>query len=255
MAEMPTMPSPRSFMNPAGGNSLAAAEAKRAVSGLATRRRAGVSSIATYDFAHELNNFLAIISGYSEICATNPSIDPEQFRNYLNEIREAARGASELARQLLLFSRKPGFVVAAEPAPAKPAQTKATPAFPRGHESVLVVEDEEVLREMLGTILKQHGYRPTLAGDGSQAAKVFVSSPQSFDVVLLDLQLPGLSGLEVLSKIRQAQPKQRIIAVSGNVSPEAEDVLRRQGVDNHLHKPYHLEELGRSLRQVLATAA
>ncbi|MDE3084833.1 MAG: hypothetical protein KGJ37_06415, partial [Verrucomicrobiota bacterium] len=95
----------------AGSESASAHAAARHVAplpsdGLRTR----VSPVATYDFAHELNNLLAIVSGYSEICATNPSISDEQFRKYLNEIRWAARHASELARQLLMFSRKPGIV-------------------------------------------------------------------------------------------------------------------------------------------------
>jgi DNA-binding response OmpR family regulator len=107
---------------------------------------------------------------------------------------------------------------------------------------------------MLRTVLTQHGYKITLAGTGEQATKVFSASPKAFDIVLLDLQLPDMSGLIVLNRIRQLRPTQKVIAVSGRIDTEMTTVLKRLGVQDNLLKPYHLSDLGCAIRGVLTQA-
>jgi CheY-like chemotaxis protein len=198
------------------------------------------------NFAHDLNNQIAIINGYSEVCLAylgNGHKD-EKLQKYLGAIHDATQHAAEFTRQLLaLSSRKKGF-----------GSTASYKGFPQGNESVFIIEDEVVLRDMLRTVLTQHGYRITLAGTGEQATKVFSASPKAFDIVLLDLQLPDMSGLIVLNRIRQMRPTQKVVAVSGCIDTETAAVLKRLGVQDNLLKPYHLSDLGRAIRNVLAHA-
>ena len=191
-------------------------------------------------FAHDLNNYISIITGYSEVCLEKLQDGDEKILKYMREIHGAAQLAGDLTRQLLLRQKK---------------KLTAGNNFPSGSESILVVEDEKALRELLRTVLEQHGYRVTFASDGETAANFFSASSQSFDVVLLDLQLPDMSGLEVLEHIKKFRPAQKFIAISGYTSPETDAALRRLGVRDHLLKPYHLGDLGRTLRNVVARAA
>jgi CheY-like chemotaxis protein len=198
-------------------------------------------------FAHDLNNQIAIINGYSEVSLAylgNGHKD-EKLQKYLDAIHHATQQAAEFTRQLVaLSSRKKSS-----------AGTASYKGFPQGSESVFVVEDEAVLRDMLRTVLTQHGYKITLAGTGEQATKVFAASPKAFDLVLLDLQLPDTTGLVVLNRIRQLRPAQKVIAVSGGFDAETATVLKRLGVQDNLLKPYHLADLGRSIRNTLARTA
>ncbi|HXC01488.1 MAG TPA: response regulator [Opitutaceae bacterium] len=195
-------------------------------------------------FAHDLNNQISIINGYSEVCLgyLGNGHKDEKLEKYLNAIHHATQQAAEFTRQLLALS-------------SRKKSSAAYKGFPQGNESVFVVEDDAVLRDMLRTVLTQHGYKITLAGTGEQATKVFSASPKAFDLILLDLQLPDTTGLIVLNRIRQLRPAQKVIAVSGHIDAETTTVLKRLGVQDNLLKPYHLSDLGRAIRSVLARTA
>jgi CheY-like chemotaxis protein len=198
------------------------------------------------NFAHDLNNYIAIINGYSEVCLEylgNGHKD-EKLQKYLKAIHNATQQAADFTRQLLALSIR-----------KKTSAAASYKGFPQGSESVLIIEDEVVLRDLLRTVLAQHGYRITLAGTGEQATKLFSTTPKAFDIVLLDLQLPDTSGIVILNRIRQMRPAQKVIAVSGCTDAETDAALERLGVRDHLLKPYHLPELGRCLRNVLARTA
>jgi CheY-like chemotaxis protein len=203
-------------------------------------------TILPESFAHDLNNYIAIINGYSEVglAYLNDGHKDEKLQKYLNAIHDATQQAAQFTRQLVaLSSRKKSS-----------AATASYKGFPQGNESVFVIEDDSVLREMLRTVLTQHGYKITLAGTGEQATKVFAASPKAFDLVLLDLQLPDTTGLIVLNRIRQLRPAQKVIAVSGHIDSETTTVLKRLGVQDNLLKPYHLADLGRAIRHTLTPA-
>lgn len=196
-------------------------------------------------FAHDLNNQISIINGYSEVCLgyLGNGHKDEKLEKYLKAIHHATQQAAEFTRQLLALSSR------------KKSSAASYKGFPQGNESVFVVEDEVVLRDMLRTVLTQHGYKITLAGTGEQATRVFSASPKAFDLILLDLQLPDTTGLIVLNRIRQLRPAQKVIAVSGQIDAETATVLKRLGVQDNLLKPYHLSDLGRAIRSVLARTA
>lgn len=194
------------------------------------------------NFAHDLNNFITIINGYSEVCLAHVGDKDETLRKYLRAIHEATQRAGDLTLKLIALNQQK-------------KKSSLANGFPHGSESILVVEDEKALRELLRSVLEQHGYRVTFASDGETAAKFFSASPQTFDVVLLDLQLPDISGFSVLERIKQLRPEQKFIAVSGCASAETDAALKRLGVQDHLLKPYHLGDLGRTLRSVVTRAA
>jgi PAS domain S-box-containing protein len=126
--------------------------------------------------------------------------------------------------------------------------------FPGGTESLLIVDDEESLRTLLATALARKGYTATTARSGVDAIELISDMGRHFDAVLLDLNMPGASGVEVLKVIRICRPRMKVIVVSGHITPAARAEFEQLGQRYFVQKPYKLDELGRQLRQLLDTA-
>jgi signal transduction histidine kinase/ActR/RegA family two-component response regulator len=109
--------------------------------------------------------------------------------------------------------------------------------------TALVVEDEEATLHLLRNLLAERGYRVITAIDGEEAAARYVHNGDYIDVVLLDLDLPKISGTEVLQKIRAKNPNARVIITSGYLAPELKAALMREGVTHFIPKPYMPEEI------------
>lgn len=113
---------------------------------------------------------------------------------------------------------------------------------------ILIVEDEASLAEPLGFLLRKEGFDTTLAPDGPTALAEFERG--DFDIVLLDLMLPGMPGTEVCTKIR-AQSAVPIIMVTARDSEIDKVVGLELGADDYVTKPYSSRELIARIRAVL----
>jgi PAS domain S-box-containing protein len=119
-----------------------------------------------------------------------------------------------------------------------------------GTETILLVDDEPLIRDLGRTILQQGGYRVLLAEDGKAALDLYRREREHIDLVILDLTMPQLSGRETLRKLRRINPAVRILFASGYFAeplPEAADGFRV----NIVAKPYRPDELTRMVRAVL----
>jgi len=123
--------------------------------------------------------------------------------------------------------------------------------FPGGTESLLIVDDEESLRSLLSTALTRKGYRTTTAASGLEAIELISEPTRVIDAVLLDLNMPGATGLDVLKIIRVCRPQLKVIVITGHLSAEARTEFEQAGTRTFVQKPYKLHELGRSLRTLL----
>jgi two-component system cell cycle sensor histidine kinase/response regulator CckA len=123
--------------------------------------------------------------------------------------------------------------------------------FPGGRESILVVEDETPLRILLEATLGQKGYQVTGVADGLEAINRITSPAARFDAVLLDLNMPGASGLDVFRVIRATRPGLKVLVVTGHLNPQASAEFEALGHSQFLAKPYTLTDMGRRLRQLL----
>jgi PAS domain S-box-containing protein len=128
----------------------------------------------------------------------------------------------------------------------------AAPAHsPGGTESLLVVDDEDPLRSLLKIAFVRKGYRVTSAGDGLEAINLISDPACVIDAVLLDLNMPGASGLEVLKVINQRRPHVKVLVITGHLTAEARAEFEGLGQKDFISKPYTLDELGRCLRRLL----
>ena len=116
---------------------------------------------------------------------------------------------------------------------------------------VMYVDDDEVMTLMVSRLLERSGYRVTAFSHAADALRAFTSEPWNVDVVVTDLNMPGLSGLDVLRGINAIRPSLPVIIGSGNLPPELLVEAEQAGVRATFHKQNTLEELPALLAQVL----
>jgi DNA-binding response OmpR family regulator len=110
------------------------------------------------------------------------------------------------------------------------------------HGSLLVIEDEHRLRALVAQFLRGEGYHVVEAADGQEGVDRFVDSGP-FDLLLVDINLPVFSGIEVCRRVQRLHSSQRIMICSAAVLDDHECALNAMGIRHCLTKPYHPEEL------------
>jgi len=114
---------------------------------------------------------------------------------------------------------------------------------------ILVVDDEETQREMLGGFLKKEGYSVSLSDSGEEALKI--CQDKFFEVALIDLKMPGMDGIELLSKLKEINPEIQVIVMTAYASIETAVVAMKKGAFNYVNKPVDLEELRINIKKAL----
>jgi nitrogen-specific signal transduction histidine kinase/CheY-like chemotaxis protein len=141
--------------------------------------------------------------------------------------------------------RLPACAAADVPAAAE----AAAPAGPRPLR-VLLVDDDPLLLASLPALLETAGHHATAAGGGEEAVRILERDPR-FDVVLLDLNMPGLGGAGTLPRLRALAPGLPVLLITGKADQQAMDLARAQPRVDLLSKPFGLAELQARLRQLL----
>ncbi|MCX8043280.1 MAG: PAS domain S-box protein [Desulfobacterota bacterium] len=130
-------------------------------------------------------------------------------------------------------------------------QTEETPLVPHGTESVLLVDDEEDLLTVCSGILTSLGYRVTAAHTGAEALGMFLKRPESFDLVITDQTMPGMTGFDLAQKILAVRPSMPIILCTGYSETVSEDKARAIGIRGFVLKPFNRAELAATVRTAL----
>ena len=120
--------------------------------------------------------------------------------------------------------------------------------------TVLVVEDEEQMVRLLKKLLPRAGYRVLAAKDGKEAIELYQQHQAEIDVVLLDLGLPKVTGLDVIPRLKEQNPDVRIIIATGYLQPELKAEILRAGVMDCIHKPYLVSEVIEKLGSVIESS-
>ncbi|HEV3118295.1 MAG TPA: PAS domain S-box protein, partial [Gemmataceae bacterium] len=134
--------------------------------------------------------------------------------------------------------------------PAPAALPMLCPASCRGDETILLVDDEAILRSLGQKILERYGYRVVLAEDGVHAVAVYRAHKDQIDLIILDLTMPRLSGRDTFQELLQVNPLVRVLFASGY---SVEHVMEPENdrVAGFVSKPYHPEELVHMVRSAL----
>jgi PAS domain S-box-containing protein len=118
-----------------------------------------------------------------------------------------------------------------------------------GTGTVLVVDDEPMVLAFIEEALKKLGYKVLTVVDGQQACEVYSSHSNQIDMVLLDMVMPGTTGLEICRRLRGINPKVKVILSSGYSSGDVAREARLAGAMGFIGKPYSLEELSSALHR------
>jgi CheY-like chemotaxis protein len=117
------------------------------------------------------------------------------------------------------------------------AESQADQPLARGG-NILVIDDERFVRETAVSILGKSGCTIESASGGQEGIAKFESDPDRYDVVLLDLTMPGMHGVEVLRNLRAIRPRQSVIVMSGFTADEAAHRFEHEVPDAFLEKPF-----------------
>jgi PAS domain S-box-containing protein len=117
---------------------------------------------------------------------------------------------------------------------------------------ILFVDDEPAIADLVARDLSRRGLQVTTRTSPLDALDLAAAQPRSFDVVISDLHMPNLSGLELLGRVRDSQPGARRILVSGMLEPHIREAAAASGIDRVVGKPVSIEELVAALEILLA---
>ena len=122
---------------------------------------------------------------------------------------------------------------------------------PRGHERVLFVDDENLLAQMAGEMLSNLGYAVTSMTSATEALELFRATPDSFDLVITDQAMPGMTGAELAAELLRIRPALPVILITGFSETIGEEEARQLGLRAFLMKPVSEAELARTIREAL----
>lgn len=117
--------------------------------------------------------------------------------------------------------------------------------------AVLVVEDDECLRTVLSTMFNLHGWTVYTASDGEEGEQVFLKHQEEIILVMVDLGLPKIEGVELIRRFRLLKPILKIIVTSGYNEKSFIDGILQHGGDVFLKKPFNQDEFNTVVRKFL----
>jgi PAS domain S-box-containing protein len=133
----------------------------------------------------------------------------------------------------------------------KISDEKNDPKPIRGTETILIVDDEDMILEVACELLEELGYHTRIASSGQEAVEVYLQEHDTIDLVILDMVMPGMSGGETYEKIRKINPDVKALLASGySLNGTASDILQC-GCNGFIQKPFNIEELSQKVRNVL----
>jgi len=138
-----------------------------------------------------------------------------------------------------------------EELPPHASDAESTPSV-QNKESILLVDDEELILSSLQKTLKLSGYRVTALQNGQEALKEFNENPDKFDLVITDLTMPGMTGLELSQKLQEKRPGLPIILCTGFNDVISQQEAKSFGIKELLLKPARSKDLKDAIRRAFA---
>ena len=136
-------------------------------------------------------------------------------------------------------------------ASGKVLQEEGVGEIPRGMETILVVEDEELVRKLAIRLLKSQGYKVLEASDGAKALALCEEYRESIDLLLTDVVMPGMSGRKLADRLKQIHPETKVLYMSGYTDNAiVHHGILEEGID-FIQKPFGFDRLAKKVREVI----
>lgn len=121
----------------------------------------------------------------------------------------------------------------------------------KGSGTILIVDDEAIIRETVGRMLEEIGYQVILAESGEKAIEVYQERFNEIDIIILDMIMPKMNGLETYHKLKEINNKSKILVSSGFAKSEHLIEIQNAGIEGIINKPFKLMKLSQLLQKVL----
>ena len=115
---------------------------------------------------------------------------------------------------------------------------------------VLVVDDEEIARKNLDYILRKEGYTVVMAANGAEALEKMETS--NFDVIVTDIRMENISGIDVLEKTKSKYPETEVVMVTAYASTDSAMETLKKGAFHYIAKPFKINEIRVTVKQAIA---
>ncbi|MBP7736969.1 MAG: PAS domain S-box protein [Spirochaetes bacterium] len=227
--------------------------------------RSGKDFLAVHPDARQNTDYAMI-----QVCDTGVGMEPEtkkrMFEPFFTTKQKDSGTGLGLAMAYGIIKQHHGFIdVFSEPGIGStftvyiPRAREGTADIPDEKEEaivpgkglILVVDDEEAILRVASGMLEQFGYRVLTAKTGATAIDIYKKEYRRIDAVILDLSMPGISGLEAYEKMKLVNPAIRALLTSGFMEDELLASSREKGIRGFVQKPYSAEELSRKIKEIL----
>lgn len=124
-------------------------------------------------------------------------------------------------------------------------------AVSEGNQTVLIVDDEEMVRSIASQMLEKLGYTVVAAASGAEAIDLFEQDPGRFDLVILDMVMPGIDGSKVFDKVKELDASIKCILSSGYSRDSQANAIMQRGCDAFIQKPFRLQDLSQLIESLI----
>lgn len=200
------------------------------------------------DVAHDINDILTVITGYAHVLLDSEGCTQE-MREPLRQIFVAGSRAADRTRELMSLS--PGNPGRAANVPVPPGEGSTG-----GTETILLVEDEDSVRDFAAAVLKRCGYRVLQARSGIDALEVWKWHSPRISLLFTDLVMcDRMTGLELANRLLSEKPGLKVICTSGYTEERLAGNAGPPGTIRFLQKPYQPQDLAVHVRSALTSCA
>ncbi|MCK4389087.1 MAG: response regulator [Desulfobacterales bacterium] len=124
----------------------------------------------------------------------------------------------------------------------------------RGKETILFVDDEDMIIDVSQEVLKTLGYKVLLARGGREAVEIYEKNKDKIDIVILDMVMPNMGGGQVYDRLKEINPNIKVLLSSGySIDGQASEILER-GCNGFIQKPFNVKQLSESIRSIVESA-
>jgi two-component system cell cycle sensor histidine kinase/response regulator CckA len=122
----------------------------------------------------------------------------------------------------------------------------------RGSETILLIDDEDIVIDIGGQILERLGYRAVTARSGREAIEIYRANKNKINIVILDVIMPDMGGGETYDRLKKINPAIKVLLSSGySINGQASEIMNR-GCNGFIQKPFNMEQLSRKIREILS---
>jgi len=121
----------------------------------------------------------------------------------------------------------------------------------KGSETLLLIDDEDIIIDIGGQILERLGYRVLMARSGKEAIEIYRANKSKINMVILDMIMPDMGGGETYDRLKKINPEIQVLLSSGySINGQASEIMNR-GCNGFIQKPFNVEQLSRKIREIL----